>query len=146
MEIHSDRTYGFDLPPAALWDAISGVQHYPRWWPWLRSFDGAGLVEGQVWSCVVQPPLPYVVRFDLTLEEVLAPSFIRATASGDIVGSATLDIRPLATGGELRLRSSLAPRNELLRVFAAVARPLVRRGHDWVLDTGARQFRRALPA
>jgi hypothetical protein len=26
-------------------------------------------------------------------------------------------------------------------VVAGVAAPLVRRGHDWVLDTGARQFR-----
>ena len=146
MEIRSDRTYAFDLSPDALWDAIGDVQRYRCWWPWLRSFDGDGLAEDQVWSCVVQPPLPYVVRFDLTLEEVRAPRSVRATASGDIVGAARLDIRPVQTGSELRLRSSLAPRNDLLRVLTAVARPLVRLGHDWVLDTGARQFRRALPS
>ena len=35
----------------------------------------------------------------------------------------------------------------MLRTFAAVARPVVRFGHDWVLDTGVQQFRsRALNA
>lgn len=144
MEISSDRTYRFPVTPEALWAGIGEVGRYRRWWPWLRSFDGQVMREGQVWSCVVQPPLPYVVRFELTLDEVVEPSFVRATAVGDITGTATLEIRHVEGGSELRLRSSLAPRSDLLRLVAVVARPLVERGHDWVLDTGARQFRRAL--
>lgn len=140
MEIRSDRTFRFGVTPEAFWDASSGVEHYRRWWPWLRSFDATALAVGQVWSCVVQPPLPYALRFDLTLDEVVAPSLVRATVAGDIVGSATLRIEAIDGGCEVRLRSALSPRNDILRVAAALARPIVRFGHDWVLDTGARQF------
>ena len=146
MEIRSDRTYRFALAPDALWAGIGEVGWYRRWWPWLRSFDGRAVRTGEVWSCVVQPPLPYVVRFDLTLDEVVEARFVRATAVGDITGAATIEIRGVEEGSELRLQSSLAPRSDLLRLVAVVARPLVERGHDWVLDTGARQFRRALVA
>ena len=142
VEVCSDRTYRFGVAPDALWDAIGTVEHFESWWPWLRSFDGDALAEGQVWSCVVQPPLPYVLRFGVALEEVIEPRLVRVTVAGDIVGSATLEIRPIDGASEVRLRSALSPRNGLLRVVAAVAWPVVRYGHDWVLDTGARQFRR----
>jgi hypothetical protein len=36
--------------------------------------------------------------------------------------------------------SHLEPGNSLLRAVARLAAPVVRYGHDWVLDTGARQF------
>jgi hypothetical protein len=38
------------------------------------------------------------------------------------------------------LRSSLAPGNTILQQVSRFAAPLARFGHDWVLDTGARQF------
>ena len=40
------------------------------WWPWLTSFDAAGLVAGARWQCTVRPPLRYSVRFAIDLEEV----------------------------------------------------------------------------
>lgn len=66
-----------------------------------------------------------------------------ASVSGDIVGSATLTIDADHDGESVvRLVSRLAPSNSFLRRIARVARPVVRFGHDWVLDTGAAQFRR----
>ncbi len=141
MRVRSDRTYRFAVPPAALWEACSAVEHYRRWWPWLRSFEAEALTDGAVWRCVVQPPLPYTLRFDLALEEVVPTRFVRAGVTGDIAGSATLEIDAVDGGCSVRLRSDLAPRNDLLRIAAAVAGPIVRFGHDWVLDTGVRQFR-----
>lgn len=146
MDIASDRRYQFSVGPGELWEAIGRVDAYRSWWPWLRQLDATGLTEGDTWTCVVQPPTPYSLRFSITLDEVIAPSSITASVDGDIGGSARLDIAELSTGSEIRLASRLAPNNRLLRTVASVARPLVRFGHDWVLDTGARQFsRRALP-
>ena len=47
-------------------------------------------------------------------------------------------------GCELRLRSALSPQNRVLRLVTLGARPVARFGHDWVLDSGVRQFRRRL--
>ena len=142
----SDRTWTFEVPAGELWSRIADVDAYRRWWPWLRSFDaGAGLVTGETWTCGVQPPLPYHVRFTIALDEVEPDRRARATVDGDITGWAHLDLTENGAGCEARLVSSLAPANPLLRRVARVAHPLVRWGHDWVLDTGRKQFvRRAL--
>ena len=90
---------------------------------------------------MVQPPLPYALRFDLRLVTVEAPTLAVARLDGDIVGDARLVVTETDGGADARLVSDLAPGNRMLRAVAGLARPLARYGHDWVLDTGARQFR-----
>ena len=147
MRVRSDRRFRVDAPPAVVWAALDGVDRYPAWWPWLRVFRARGLVADEAWTCVVQPPLPYRLRFRLHLDEVVTGSLVRATVSGDLDGWARLDLSPAAgTGGgtDIRLRSDLAPTSRLPRAMGSLAPPLARFGHDWVVDNGIRQFRRAL--
>lgn len=146
MEVRSDRRYAFAVSPAELWPALTRVEDYRTWWPWLRGFDATAFDAGEQWECVVQPPLPYSLRFRITLDEVVPAAVVVATVDGDITGSARLDITPTDEGSEVRLVSQLAPRSPILRVIAGAARPIAQFGHDWVLDTGLRQFSaRALP-
>lgn len=140
--VRSERHYRFDVGPLALWEAISRVEDYRRWWPWLRGLESASFDAGATWRCVVQPPLPYSLRFTLELEEVEAPRFVTATVAGDLTGHAAFDIAARYGGSQLRLVSTLAPTSGVLRAVAAVAPAVARLGHDWVLDTGLRQFRR----
>ena len=147
MQIRSDRRHAFTVPPAALWAAMEQVDAYRDWWPWLRHFDAAGLAAGTTWLAIVQPPLPYRLQFELHLDEVDAPRSVSATVTGDIAGNARLEITATPEGSELHLLSELEPTNAVLRAVANVAAPIARFGHEWVLDTGLRQFRaRALPA
>lgn len=136
--------------------AIAAVEDYPRWWPWLRRFDAGGLVAGEVWQATVQPPLPYSLAFTIALQRVDEGHRVDAVIDGDIGGTATLRLDDLTRGEgrhdghdgdvgvgvgcEASLVSELAPRNRMLRTAARLAAPVVRFGHDWVLDTGARQF------
>ena len=142
MEVRSDRSYRFDVPPDVVWAAIGSVDAYRSWWPWLRRFDADGLVTGDTWSCTVRPPLPYVLRFAVSLDEVRPVAHIAAVVSGDIGGHATVDLAVDGEGCTVRLRSDLAPSGAPLRLVARGAPWLARFGHDWVLDTGFRQFRR----
>ena len=117
------------------------MSQYRDWWPWLRVFDAAALAEGEEWRCEVQPPVPYPVRFRVAIEHVEAPGLVRATVSGDVVGDATLTLDMEAdVGCTATLESSLAPGNTALRLVSRFAGPIARFGHDWVLDSGARQF------
>jgi uncharacterized protein YndB with AHSA1/START domain len=141
MDVRSDRRYRFPLPPEALWPVLTSVEQYRGWWPWLRAFDGQGFAAGERWTCVVQPPLPYALRFSIALDEVVPNRSATASIDGDIVGRARLELRATDDGCEARLVSRLAPANGMLRAVASVARPLAQLGHDWVLDTGLRQFR-----
>ncbi len=140
--IRSDRRITFGVPPAEVWEALTRTGMYTTWWPWLRRLDAVGLVAGDVWACHVQPPLPYSLRFTITLDEVVAGRSVRATVAGEIVGSAFVEL--CAAGGAttvVHFVSDLAPAAGMLRAFAAVARPLVTWGHDWVIDQGIGQFR-----
>jgi uncharacterized protein YndB with AHSA1/START domain len=140
--IRSDRRFGFDLPPERVWEALSQTASYPRWWPWLRRLEAKGLVEGDVWSCHIQPPLPYFLRFTVTLDEVVPYESAAATIAGDICGTASFTLAPSGDGGtDGHFVSDLAPGSPVLRAFALVARPLVVWGHDWVLSEGVREFR-----
>jgi len=141
VEIVSDRRYRFPVARDEVWRAMASVGDYRRWWPWLRALEAEALAAGDVWTCVVQPPLPYRLTFEVRLVDVVAPSDITAEVTGDVVGRARLAVRELPAGTEIRLQSWLGPGSRALQAVAAVARPLVRRGHDWVFDTGAHQFR-----
>ena len=74
------------------WEAMTEVGGYRQWWPWLRHFDADVLEAGDRWEAVVQPPLPYRVRFTIHLDEVSPAKHIVARILGDIAGSARVDI------------------------------------------------------
>ena len=137
---HSDRRYRFDAPPGRVWDGIGQVDRYPEWWPWLRRFHAVGLTPGDVWECEIQPPMPYVLGFRVTIEEVVDFKKVVAGIDGDVVGAARLSLAAEGGGCVVRIVSTLAPTNRTLRLVARVARPIAHYGHAWVLDTGARQF------
>jgi uncharacterized protein YndB with AHSA1/START domain len=132
--------YDLPLPREGVWTLISDVSRYRSWWPWLREFHGTALAEGDEWLCEAQPPVPYPVRFRVAIEHVEAPRLVRATVSGDVVGDATLTLGDAGAGCTATLESSLAPGNTALRLVSRFAGPIARFGHDWVLDSGARQF------
>jgi hypothetical protein len=132
----------YELPEGReeVWDQICDVGNYRSWWPWLRRFDADALAPGEEWRCEVQPPLPYIVRFRVAIEEVKAPALVHARVLGDVVGDATLELEEAEQGCRAIMHSALAPGNRALRLVSRFAAPLARYGHDWVLDSGARQF------
>ena len=142
MRIRSDRTYRFDRSPSEVWEAIGRVDQYQGWWPWLRRFDAEALAPGERWRCTIRPPVPYVLRITVDLDEVEPPRSISATVSGDIRGEAAVSLEETDSGCEVRLVSSLATDGQPLRSLTRWAPWLATFGHDWVLDTGLRQFRR----
>ena len=141
MRLTTDRRYDFPLSAGEFWARIGQVDHYQRWWPWLHEFDGQALRAGDVWQCEVHPPAPYVVRFSVALEQVIVDKSVTARISGDIEGTAALHIWDEASGCTVRLQSALAPAKQSLRFMSIVARPVLRFGHNWILDAGVRQFR-----
>lgn len=142
MRVCSDRRLGFETDRSTVWSAITDIERYQEWWPWLRSFDADAFEAGSRWRCRVKPPMPYTLRFEIVLTEVVPEERARATIEGDISGRAELTAHDRGTACELRLVSDLHASHVALRIFGWLARPVAVRGHDWVLDTGAQQFRR----
>jgi hypothetical protein len=145
VEISSEHRYRFPAPPEAVWAGFAEVDRYPGWWPWLRSFDGRALAPGDSWACTIRPPLPYAIRCTISLAVVDHPRLVTARVTGDITGGARLSLSPaeVANPGpatDVVIASTLAATSLAARVGARALPRLARWGHDWVLDTAARQF------
>jgi uncharacterized protein YndB with AHSA1/START domain len=139
---HFARTWELDVPPDRFWDTISRTDEYRAWWPWLREFDADGVREGACWRAVIQSPLPYALRVDLVLDEVVEGERLSATVSGDIEGRATLDLAPAPPDGSaIDIEWDMRPRSRAMQMAAVLARPLLRWSHEWVLARGLDQFR-----
>lgn len=136
-----DRSWEFDVAPESLWAVLSDTSAFPRWWPWLRSFEPVSLEAGVRTQCSIGPPLPYVLTFELHVVDVVPESSVDVKVSGDVTGPARLEIAPAATGSTARLVWELAVCRPLLRVAAGVARPVLQWGHEWVVHNGVEQFR-----
>lgn len=137
-----DRTFRFDAPADDLWSAIADTRSYPRVWSWLDEFESGPLVEGTRASFRVRPPLPYRLRFAVTLDEVRAPELVRGRVSGDAVGEAALVVLSTDGGSAARLTWDLEVVRPSLTRAAPFLRPLMVAGHDAVVALGVRQFRR----
>lgn len=142
MHILSERRYRVSAPPVDVWAALTRVERYPGWWPWLRRFDAAALATGESWRCTIRPPLPYILRFRLQLVAVEAPRLVSARVWGDLLGRAAVSLAA-ADGGdatEIVIASALEAHSLAARVGSRAFPEVARRGHDRVFDAGAAQF------
>ncbi len=137
-----DGRWSFSATPEDLWRAFSETEALQERWPWLRTLETPGLVEGTVSRCVIRAPVPYVVTLDVALVEVVPRRLVVADVSGDLAGPARLEIAAHPDGSEARMSWELEARAPLLRAASKVAWPLLDRAQSWVVDTGVRQFRR----
>ena len=141
-----DGRWEFAVPPGVLWDACTRIDRFQSWWPWLRVLETDGLVAGTTARCVVRAPLPYSLRFDVAVLEVVPERLVDTRVSGDLEGPARLEVRPHGAGSEARLLWEVDLVATPLRLASRLARPVMEWGHDRVIEMGLRQFRRALAA
>ena len=143
MGFRLDRRFVFDREPDAVWAVLSRPQDYPRWWTWLRSVDADsdGLTEGTTARCLIRAPVPFTLRLELHVDRVVPGRSVEVSAGGDLVGTGALELAPHPTGTEARLVWDLEAHQRLLRAAGLLSRPLLQWGQDWVVRTGARQFR-----
>jgi carbon monoxide dehydrogenase subunit G len=138
--------HDFACEPAALWEAMEDVERFEAWWPWLQEFrlDGDGLEAGTVLHGVVAPPLPYRMRVRVELVSCQRPAAINAVVHGDLEGTASLRMQPAGAGSAVDAAWTVEMMQGPMRLASRVAHPLLRWGHDRVVDVTVARFRRYL--
>lgn len=139
-------SFNLDAPPEQVWQVIEHSERFEAWWGWLREFrlEGGGLVDGAVLHGVVTPPLPYRMRLRIELERCIRPRSIEATVHGDLEGHARVTFEPDGPGTCTEVAWTLEMMQRPMRMAARVARPLLRWGHDRVVEMTVTSFRRHL--
>ena len=140
------REFEFAVTPSQLWATLDDSGGYERWWPWLKQFrlEGGSLKTGAVMHGVVVPPLPYRMRVDIELLCCRRPRVIDAAVHGDLEGIASLRLHRSGAGTLAEVAWTLQMMQRPMRIASAVARPLLVRAHDFVVDMTVAGFRRHL--
>jgi carbon monoxide dehydrogenase subunit G len=140
------RSFRFEVTPEQMWLALSEPRRFESWWGWLGelSVEGEGLVEGAVLSGSVTPPVPYRMKVVVRLERCLRPRRIDATVHGDLRGDAWLQLEAEGSGTRAEVAWRIEMMQRSMRIAARVAAPLLRWGHDRVVDATVNGFRRQL--
>jgi len=138
----------FAVPPERVWQAIERTDEFAAWWGWLGDFhlEGDGLQSGSTMVGVVNPPLPYHIHIRVDLEECVRPEMIDAAVHGDLEGRAHLVFAPEPVGTLATATWTIEMMQAPMRSVARFAHPLLRWGHDRVVDATVSSFRRQVEA
>lgn len=144
--IDYSRSFHFAVTPVRMWEALSEPRRFESWWAWLGELhvEGEGLVDGAVLSGTVSPPVPYRMRVEVRLERCEPYRRIDASVHGDLRGDASLLLEPHGTGTRAEVTWRIEMMQRSMRVAATVAAPLLRWGHDRVVEMTVDGFRRRL--
>ncbi|MGZ4442422.1 MAG: hypothetical protein ACXVXC_04620 [Nocardioidaceae bacterium] len=135
--------FWFPVAPTEMWETIERFDRFESWWAWLRDFgtDTDRLEAGNVLHATIVPPVPYRLRLDIRLESSLPPHVVQATIAGDVRGMALMRMEPVDAGTQVTVTWSLEMASTPLRIAALVAYPLMRWGHDRVVEMAVAGFR-----
>lgn len=131
-------------PVHAVWAALVGTEHWPRWWPGvvgvtpLQPGDATGV--GRLQRITFRTGLGYRLHLALEVVEVVRAQRLRARAAGTLAGEGIWLMRqaPAEAGGHTDVtfvwRVNLPP--GLLRTLAPVLAPVFRWNHRRVMRAG----------
>lgn len=140
--------FAFPVEPPVLWAAIARLDQFEGWWAWLGDLkvEGDGLQAGSVLHGSVSPPLPYRMQVNVHLDRCEPERLIDASVDGDLAGDAHLVLDPTPEGSVVEVRWSLEMLQRPMRLAAVVAHPLLRWGHDLLVEATVNSFRKQLTA
>lgn len=114
----------------------------PRWsWLGNLSVEGRGLQVGSVLRGTVDPPLPYRMRLQVYVQRCIPARLIDAVVHGDLEGDAHLMLEPDDGGTRADVAWTIEMMQRPMRMAARVAYPMLRWGHDRVVDSTVKGFR-----
>jgi hypothetical protein len=142
---YSER-FSFPVTPDVFWSVLEDSGRFESWWGWLTDFrvEGDGLRLGSVLSGVVTPPLPYRMQLRVVVVGCAPRESLDAEVHGDLEGHARLSLEPDGNETVAAVTWTVEMQQRSMRLGARVAAPLLRWGHDRVVELTVASFRRHL--
>ena len=136
-------SHAFDAPPDELWLELSRVDAFGSWWPWMRDvrLEGTALEPGSAISFLVVPPVRFTMRIRVDVLDSLAPRWIEGHVSGDLEGTARLELKPRAGGSTCDVAWDVELADPKVRRVIHVARPVLLWAQRWAVEIALHGFR-----
>jgi len=122
-------------PPEAVFSALADARTYPAWWrPVYIDVESDGPAElGKESRQHFKGRLPYHLNTRSVITELEPPRRITGEVDGDLRGTGTWTLTPIATGTHVRFDWQVHADRRLLRLLTPVLRPLFRWNHNWAI-------------
>jgi carbon monoxide dehydrogenase subunit G len=129
-----------EAPPAAVWHALTEVEDWPRWWPYVRGVQtlrpgdaaGLGAVRRIRWSS----RLPYGFTLDVECTEVQPERRLRGRSRGALEGEGLWELWPEGEATRVRYTWQLALNTRWMRLMAPLLSGVFRWNHEGVMRGG----------
>ncbi|MET8757404.1 SRPBCC family protein [Lentzea sp. NPDC004782] len=128
--------------PAAVYDVLSDIENYPKWWPEVRSTTKIDEESG-ILRCRSFLPFDLVVQVRHSIANQQA-GLLRAQLSGDLEGFASWEIIGRDGGTDLVFDQEVVVNKPLLRRLVLLGRPFFRGNHDVMMRGGLRGLKQIL--
>lgn len=138
-------SHGVAAARDAVFEVLQDAEHWPQWWPQIRSVTPYDDTHG---CAEIRSVLPLTLRIELATELVDAESgVLRATLSGDLVGWSQFALRadgPERTILDYTQEVRLGMPGLVGRLASSfVARPVLIANHAAMMRSGMRGLQRA---
>jgi uncharacterized protein YndB with AHSA1/START domain/quercetin dioxygenase-like cupin family protein len=122
-------------PREAVFSALADARTYPVWWrPVYIDVESDGPAElGKESRQHFKGRLPYHLNTRSVITQLDPPRTITAEVDGDLRGTGTWTLTPIANGTHVRFDWQVHADRRLLRVLTPVLRPLFRWNHNWAI-------------
>ncbi|HTP46075.1 MAG TPA: SRPBCC family protein [Casimicrobiaceae bacterium] len=135
-------------PIDRVWDAIYGVEDWPRWWRFVEAVvalqkgdaNGVGAVRRFTWTS----RLPYALTFEMRSSVVERPTFMEGTASGELTGLGRWRLAPEGESTRVRYEWTVVATKSWMNLLAPLLAPAFRWNHGQVMAEGGRGLARHL--
>lgn len=139
-----------DAPLAAVWQALTDVEDWPRWWPYVRRVQtlqrgdtrGVGALRRITWGS----RLPYGFTLDVEVVEAQRLRRLAGRATGGLEGTGTWELWTDGATTRVRYVWRLALATRWMRLAAPLMAPVFRWNHEGVMHAGACGLARHLGA
>jgi hypothetical protein len=134
--------WNLEAPIDAIWNALYAVEHWPRWWKYLRSVDelrpgdstAVGALRRYSWSS----RLPCRLSFEMRSTVVERPYRLEAQAQGELTGLGRCTLSEREGTTRVRYDWQIVTTRDWMNALAPILAPAFRWNHGQVMAAGGR--------
>jgi hypothetical protein len=131
--------------PEDLYQVLSDIGQYPRWWPDAFLNVQEEWEDGQQFaSCHVRGYLPYTLQFRARIIEETFPYHFTVEASGDFNGRGIWSFEPHGSGVHTTYDWQVRVSKPLIRYLSFMFEPLFASNHYWAMGRGEERIRQEM--